>query len=119
MTTVIYDYNDEFVYKLIKKEVSSLINDIIHYKIKSIYVTNKSELIRLSFKTLQNIFGTNNIIVINGNDTNNEEFEELNFTRLYIYQLKMYHDRRKRKFINVRFDLTLQIKNHLKIRQHY
>lgn len=93
------------------KEVSTLIDDVLHYKIKSIYITNKDRLTRLSFKTLEDIFnrfGTN-IIVINDDedkDTNNEAFEEL-ISLIHIFSTKMYSARRKKKLKNIKSDLTL------------
>lgn len=94
-----------------RKEVSNLINDVLHYKIKCIYITNKDRLTRLSFKTLENIFnrfGTS-IIVINDDedkDTNNEAFEEL-ISLIHIFSTKMYSKRRKLKLKNMKSDLTL------------
>ena len=58
---------NNIVYNKIYKEISSgidldrnqlniLIEEVIHYKIKSIYITHKDRLTRLSFRTLNNIF---------------------------------------------------------------
>ena len=94
-----------------RKEVSKLIDDVLHYKIKCIYITNKDRLTRLSFKTLENIFnrfGTN-VVVINDDedkDTNNEAFEEL-ISLIHIFSTKMYSKRRKLKLKNMKSDLTL------------
>jgi len=93
-----------------RKEVSNLINDVIHYKIKTIFITNKDRLTRLSFRTLENIFnkfGTN-IIVINDSDkdTDNEVFEEL-ISLMHSFSTKMYSNRRKKKLTNMKNDLTL------------
>ena len=94
-----------------RKEVSKLIDDVLHYKIKCIYITNKDRLTRLSFKTLENIFnrfGTN-VVVINDDedkDTNNEAFEEL-ISLIHMFSTKMYSKRRKLKLKNMKSDLTL------------
>lgn len=77
---ILYD----FIYKEIssgldldRKQLNTLIEEIIHYKIQIVYITHKDRLTRLSFKTLNNIFnrfGTK-IIVIGNN--NNELYDEI------------------------------------------
>lgn len=80
-----------------RTELSNLIDDIITFKIKTIYITHRDRLTRLSFKTLENIcnkFNTN-IIVIN----DNEIFEEL-ISLMHIFSTSLYSNRRKNK-INI------------------
>lgn len=82
------------------KEISRLIDDVLHYKIKSIYITNKDRLTRLSFKTLENIFirFSTNVIVIKDDedkDTNNKTFEELNLLFIYFRQKYIRPEERK------------------------
>ena len=87
-----------------RTELSNLIDDIITFKIKTIYITHRDRLTRLSFKTLENIcnkFNTN-IIVINENSSNsndNEIFEEL-ISLMHIFSTSLYSNRRKNK-INI------------------
>jgi predicted site-specific integrase-resolvase len=93
-----------------RNSISGLIDDVLHYKIKTIYITNKDRLTRLSFKTLINIFnrfGTN-VITINDEDkdTDNEVFEEL-ISLVHIFSTKMYSNRCKKKLINMKSDLKL------------
>lgn len=93
-----------------RNSISGLIDDVLHYKIKTIYITNKDRLTRLSFKTLINIFnrfGTN-VITINDEDkdTDNEVFEEL-ISLVHIFSTKMYSNRRKKKLVNMKSDLKL------------
>ena len=80
-----------------RKEFSLLLNDVLSYKVNSIYISNKDRLSRLSFKTLENIFlkfGTK-IIVINDitNSDNDELLEELLYL-IHYFSTKMYSNRK-------------------------
>lgn len=95
-----------------RKEISKLIDDVMHHKIKNIYITNKDRLTRLSFITLETIFskfGTN-IIAINDigkNKSGDQElFEEL-MSLIHIFSTKTYSHRRKKKLNIIRSDLQL------------
>jgi len=93
-----------------RREVSELIDNVLHYKIKTIYITNKDRLTRMSFKTLENIFKRfgAEIVVINDEDkdTTNEVFEEL-ISLIHVFSTKMYSNRRKQKLKNMKSDLIL------------
>lgn len=86
---------------------NKLIDDVINYQIKNIYITHKDRLTRLSFNTIQHLFnkyGTNIIQITNnkqvGNISNdNEIFEEL-MNLMHIFSTTMYSNRRKNK-INI------------------
>ena len=85
-------------------EFSKLLDDVFNYKIKSIYISNKDRLTRLSFKTLESVFKRFNtkVIVINQNNSNsndNEIFEEL-ISLMHIFSTSLYSNRRKNK-INI------------------
>lgn len=83
-----------------RDQFSSLLNDILNYKIKNIYITDKDRLSRLSFLTLQKIFskfGTE-IIVINDDhdsDVNNDSdlLDEL-ISLMHILSTRKYSNRR-------------------------
>jgi predicted site-specific integrase-resolvase len=80
-----------------RKEFYILLNDILSYKVNSIYISNKDKLSKLSFKTLENIFlkfGTK-IIVINDitNSDNDELLEEL-LNLIHYFSTKMYSNRK-------------------------
>jgi putative resolvase len=94
-----------------RNEFSQLIDDVIHYKIKNIFISHKDRLTRLSFSTLDNIFkkfGTSITIIGEDNDKNNdsEMFEEL-VSLIHIFSTKMYSDRRKQKMKILSEDLSL------------
>ncbi len=83
-----------------RKEFSFLLDDIMAYKVNTVYISNKDRLTRLSFKTLENIFnkfGTK-IVVINDKNINetNEILEEL-INLIHIFSTKMYSNRRIKK----------------------
>jgi putative resolvase len=84
-----------------RNELSTLINDVIQFKINTIYITHKDRLTRLSFRTLENIFSKFNtkVVIINNNNSNfndNEIFEEL-ISLMHIFSTSMYSNRRKNK----------------------
>ena len=80
---------------------NNLLDDIIKYKIKNIYITFKDRLTRLSFKTLESLFNKyqTKIIEINNSHTisnDYEIFEEL-INLMHIFFTTMYSNRRKNK----------------------
>jgi predicted site-specific integrase-resolvase len=87
-----------------RSNFNNLLDDIMKYKIKNVYITHKDRLTRLSFKTLQFIFEKyqTNIIQINSNHTDSndhEVFEEL-ISLMHYFSTTMYSNRRKNK-INI------------------
>ena len=83
---------------------NNLLDDVMKYKIKNIYITHKDRLTRLSFKTIEFIFQKyqTNIIEINSNHTisnDHEVFEEL-ISLMHYFSTTMYSNRRKNK-INI------------------
>lgn len=87
-----------------RPQFNKLLDDVINHNIKTIYISHKDRLTRLSFKTIRQLFekyGTN-IIDINNEDTitnDNEVFEEL-MSLMHIFTTTMYSNRRKNK-INI------------------
>ena len=82
-----------------RKEFSNLLNDVLSYKVNSIYISNRDRLSRLSFKTLENIFikfGTT-IIVVNDMEQTKTESEELLeelISLIHVFSTKMYSNRK-------------------------
>ena len=90
-----------------------LLDDIVEYKVKTVYVTYKDRLTRLSFdmfKRLFEKFGTE-IVVLNELDNpkqiEKEIFEEI-ITILHSFSMKMYSSRRKEKLTLMEKDLRLE-----------
>ena len=82
-----------------RKDFSELLNDVINYKVNTIYITNKDRLSRLSFLTLDKIFnkfGTKIVVIDddkNHNGDNTELFEEL-MALTHIFSTTMYSHRK-------------------------
>ena len=84
-----------------RKEFSKLLDDVINYKIKNIYITNKDRLTRLSFRTIKELFKKYDVKIISiykiDNPSNdNEIFEEL-ISLMHIFSTTLYSKRRKNK----------------------
>ena len=87
-----------------RSNFNNLLDDVMKYKIKNIYITHKDRLTRLSFKTIEFIFQKyqTKIIEINSNHTasnDHEVFEEL-ISLMHYFSTTMYSNRRKNK-INI------------------
>ena len=79
-----------------RKEFSLLLNDVLSYKVNSIYISNKDRLSRLSFKTLEKIFlkfGTKIIVINDITNSDNELLEEL-LNLIHYFSTKMYSNRK-------------------------
>ncbi len=95
-----------------RDEFSILLNDVISYKIKTIFITYKDRLTHLSFKTIEqlfNKFGTN-IVVINDDNKNKDNEKEL-FNELisivHRFSTQIYSKRKKSKLDLLEKDLDL------------
>jgi len=101
-----------------RKEFMKLLNEVISFKIDTIYITYKDRLARLSFQMIENIcknFGTK-IVILNEIDnpkTIEKEFLEELISLIHSFSMKMYSKRRKEKLQLVTKDLKLEneIKN--------
>lgn len=96
-----------------RKNFQKLLDEVTEYKVKSVYVTYKDRLTRLSFDMFKRLFskyGTE-IVVLNEIDNpkeiEKEIFEEI-ITLLHSFSMKMYPSRCKEKLQLVEKDLKLQ-----------
>ena len=84
-----------------RTQLSLLIDDVLAYKINTIYVTHKDRLTRLSFKTLEQLFskfGTKIVPVLDSpQDYEADLFDDL-LNILYHFSTKTYSKRNKDKF---------------------
>lgn len=82
-----------------RNQLNILIDDVIHYKVKSIYITHNDRLTRLSFRTLNNIFKRFHTEIISINNNNNEVYDEV-FEELvsliHIYSTRIYSHRQNK-----------------------
>ncbi len=84
-----------------RSQLSLLIDDVINYKIKTIYITHKDRLTRLSFKTLEQLFGKFGTSIVSifdsPKDYESELFDDL-LNILHHFSTKIYSKRNKDKF---------------------
>jgi predicted site-specific integrase-resolvase len=98
-----------------RNNFNELLDDVIKYKIKNVYITFKDRLTRLSFKTLESLFKKyqTNIIEINNTHTSSNDyeiFEEL-MNLMHIFSTTMYSNRRKNKINIFKNDIENFISN--------
>ena len=87
-----------------RKDFSKLLDDVINYKVKNIYISNNDRLTRLSFKTIKELFLKYDVNIItihdkHSEDNDNEIFEEL-ISLMHIFSTTLYSKRRQNK-INI------------------
>lgn len=95
-----------------RKEFNLLLDEVLKYKIDTIFITNHDRLCRTSFKTIQDLFtkyGTS-IVSINDNFNRTEEEELLEelIAILHTFSMKTYSKRRKNKFDLIKKDINLE-----------
>ena len=83
-----------------RSELNKLIDDVIDYKIDTVYITYKDRLTRFGFRYFENLFDKYNTqIVVLNNNINQENFEqELTedlISIIHHFSMKMYSIRRK------------------------
>jgi len=97
-----------------RKEFQSLLNQIITYQIKTVYITYKDRLSRISFNMFKELFSQFNcqIIVINDIDDKQtiekEIFEEI-ISLLHSFSMKLYSKRKQNKLNLIKADLENEI----------
>lgn len=81
-----------------RKEFSSMLQQVFEKNIKTVYITYKDRLSRLSFMTLESIFkqfGTSIVVLDDKTSKNKDElFDEL-INIIHLFSTKMYSKRRK------------------------
>lgn len=96
-------------------EFQDLVNDIISYKIKTVVISNKDRLTRVSFDMWKSLFKqfSCELIVMNNDNTENESSEQEMFediiSLLHCFATRMYSSRRKKKITLVEEDLKNEI----------
>ena len=84
-------------------EFQSLLSDVIRYKVKTIFITNKDRFSRISFNMWKELFSYFNceIVVLNDikeiNDSEEKEIFEDIISMLHCFAMRMYSKRRKNK----------------------
>ena len=96
-------------------EFQTMLNEIIQYKIKTVIISNKDRLTRVSFDMWKQLFRqfSCELIVVNQDETNTENSEKEIFediiSLLHCFAMRMYSARRKKKITLVEEDLTNEI----------
>ena len=98
-----------------RKQFRSMLEDVLNYRISSIYITYKDRFSRISFDMFERLFLEYNckIIVINKTESTAEEDEKEIFSdiisMLHCFAMKMYSRRRKRKMELIKEDLKNEL----------
>ena len=92
-----------------------MFDDVLNYRIGSIYITYKDRFSRISFDMFERLFLEYNckIIVVNQTETTTEEDEKEIFSDiislLHCFSMKMYSRRRKKKMELIKEDLKNEL----------
>ena len=98
-----------------RKQFRSMLEDVLNYRISSIYITNKDRFSRISFDMFERLFLEYNckIIVINKIESTAEDDEKEVFSdiisMLHCFAMKMYSRRRKKKMELIKEDLKNEL----------
>lgn len=98
-----------------RKQFRSMLDDVLNYRISSIYITNKDRFSRISFDMFERLFLEYNckIIVINKIESTTEDDEKEVFSdiisMLHCFAMKMYSRRRKKKMELIKEDLKNEL----------
>ena len=84
-------------------EFQTLLSDVIQYKVKTVFITNKDRFSRISFNMWKELFSYFNceIVVLNDikeiNDSEEKEIFEDIISMIHCFAMRMYSKRRKNK----------------------
>lgn len=98
-----------------RKQFRSMLEDVLNYRISSIYITYKDRFSRISFDMFERLFLEYNckIIVINKTKSTTEDDEKEIFSdiisMLHCFAMKMYSRRRKKKMELIKEDLKNEL----------
>lgn len=95
-------------------EFASLVEDVMNYKVKYVFIENKDRLTRVSFNLWKQLFAKFNceLIVMNSDSQSENEDAEIFsdiISLLHCFVMKMYSNRRKKKLTLVKEDLANDI----------
>ena len=93
-----------------RKEFKLLLNDVINNKIKTVIISHKDRLTRISFDMWKELFEEFNCSIIVVNDVEDDDkgiFADI-VSLLHCFAMKMYSKRRKRKLEIIKDDLEIE-----------
>lgn len=96
-----------------RKEFQRLLNDIVTCQIKTVYITYKDRLSRISFDMFKGLFSKFNCEIIVLNDVDDEKLVEKEIFNeiinlIHCFSMKVYSNRRKEKLKLIEKDLSLE-----------
>lgn len=95
-------------------EFKQLLEDVIAYKVKTVFMTNKDRLTRVSFDLWRQLFKQFSCDIIVANETNEDDnsdkeiFSDI-ISLLHCFAMKMYSKRRKKKINLIAEDMENEI----------
>lgn len=93
-----------------RKEFKKLLKDVINHKVKTVIVSHKDRLSRISFNMWKELFNEFNCSLIVMNDDENDDkgiFSDI-VSLIHCFSMRMYSKRRKRKLEIVSEDLKIE-----------
>jgi len=94
-------------------EFQTLLSDVIQYKIKTVFITNKDRFSRISFNMWKELFSyfNCNIVVLNDikdiNESEEKEIFEDIISMIHCFAMRMYSKRRKNKLKMIQENLEV------------
>lgn len=96
-------------------EFQKLLSEVLEYRIKTVFISNKDRLTRVSFDLWKRLFAqfSCELIVINNDNESTENSEKELFediiSLLHCFAMRMYSSRRKKKITLIKEDLENEI----------
>lgn len=99
-----------------RKGLNKLLNDVINHKIKTVFITYKDRLSRISFNMFKNLFAEFDCEIVVLNEIDDEKLLEKEIFKeivdlIHCFSMKMYSQRRKEKLKLIEKDLKLEDEN--------
>lgn len=95
-------------------EFQTLLSDVIQYKVKTVFITNKDRFSRISFNMWKELFSyfNCNIVVLNDikeiNESEEKEIFEDIISMIHCFAMRMYSKRRKNKLKMIQENLEIE-----------
>lgn len=93
-----------------RKEFKSLLHDVINHKVKTVIISHKDRLSRISFDMWKELFEEFNcsIIVMNEEEDDDKGIFTDIISLIHCFSMRMYSKRRKRKLELIKEDLEIE-----------
>jgi putative resolvase len=96
-----------------RKEFNKLMEDVLSYKIDTIYISYKDRFGRIAFDTIEKLFNSYGTRIVSISDIGTQKDTEKEFidelvSMIHSFSMKMYSNRRKKKLELISKDLALE-----------